>query len=77
MTTELLGKRGLPIVAANIGFLPHPTSHLRCPVMIDAYHALLTPDIAESSHEHLDSMLRKRGLVFATVHCAPSSARVS
>ena len=32
--------------------------------MIDTYHALLTPEIAESSHAHLDSMLRKRGLVF-------------
>jgi hypothetical protein len=32
--------------------------------MIDAYHALLTPDIAEASHEHLESILRKKGLVF-------------
>ena len=32
--------------------------------MIDAYHALLTPDIAEASHAHLEAMLRKRGLVF-------------
>ena len=32
--------------------------------MIEAYHALLTPDIAEASHAHLETMLRKRGLVF-------------
>ena len=32
--------------------------------MIDAYHALLTPDLAEASHAHLDNVLRKRGLVF-------------
>ena len=32
--------------------------------MIDAYHALLTPEMAEASHEHLDHVLRQRGLVF-------------
>ena len=32
--------------------------------MIDAYHALLTPDVAEASHEHLEATLRKKGLVF-------------
>ena len=32
--------------------------------MLDAYHALLTPEIAEASHAHLDQVLRKRGLVF-------------
>jgi hypothetical protein len=32
--------------------------------MIDAYHALLTPDIAEASNDHLESILRKKGLVF-------------
>jgi hypothetical protein len=32
--------------------------------MVEAYHALLTPEIAEASHEHLERMLRKRGLVF-------------
>ena len=32
--------------------------------MIDAYHALLTPEIAEASHAHLDRVLRNRGLVF-------------
>ena len=32
--------------------------------MIDSYHALLTPEIAEASHAHLDQVLRKRGLVF-------------
>ncbi len=32
--------------------------------MFDAYHALLTPDIAEASHAHLEGVLRKRGLVF-------------
>lgn len=32
--------------------------------MIEFYHALLTPDIAEASHEHLEGVLRKRGLVF-------------
>jgi hypothetical protein len=32
--------------------------------MIDAYHALLTPDVAEASDAHLDGALRKRGLVF-------------
>jgi len=32
--------------------------------MIDAYHGLLTPDVAEASHAHLDNVLRKRGLVF-------------
>ena len=32
--------------------------------MIDAHHALLTPDIAEASHAHLDRVLRNRGLVF-------------
>ncbi|HEX6316555.1 MAG TPA: hypothetical protein VFZ73_16905 [Gemmatimonadaceae bacterium] len=32
--------------------------------MIDAYHALLTPEIAEASHEHLEAVLRKKGLVF-------------
>ena len=32
--------------------------------MFDAYHSLLTPEIAEASHGHLESMLRQRGLVF-------------
>lgn len=32
--------------------------------MIDAYHALLTPEIAGASHEHLESALRRKGLVF-------------
>jgi len=32
--------------------------------MIDAYHAILTPDVAEASHAHLDGVLRTRGLVF-------------
>lgn len=32
--------------------------------MIERYHDLLTAGIAESSHTHLESMLRKRGLVF-------------
>jgi len=32
--------------------------------MVESYHALLTPEIAESSHEHLERMLTKRGLVF-------------
>lgn len=32
--------------------------------MIEAYHALLTPEIAEASHEHLDRALRRTGLVF-------------
>jgi hypothetical protein len=32
--------------------------------MIDAYHDLLTPDVAEASHAHLEGVLRKRGLVF-------------
>lgn len=32
--------------------------------MVDAYHALLTPDVAEASHALLDNVLRKRGLVF-------------
>src|SRR5688572_19598250 len=32
--------------------------------MIDSYHSLLTPEIAESSHAHLEGVLRKRGLVF-------------
>ena len=32
--------------------------------MIEAYHALLTPEIAEASHGHLEGVLRKRGLVF-------------
>lgn len=32
--------------------------------MIDAFHALLTPDLAEASHAHLDGVLRERGLVF-------------
>jgi hypothetical protein len=33
-------------------------------MMIDAYHALLTPDIAQASHAHLESALRRKGLVF-------------
>jgi hypothetical protein len=32
--------------------------------MIESYHALLTPDVAEASHAHLEGVLRKRGLVF-------------
>jgi hypothetical protein len=32
--------------------------------VFDAYHALLTPDIAEATHAHLDRVLRARGLVF-------------
>ena len=32
--------------------------------MLEAYHALLTPEIAEASHAHLDHVLRNRGLVF-------------
>jgi len=32
--------------------------------MLQAYHELLTPDIAEASHEHLEGVLRRRGLVF-------------
>ena len=32
--------------------------------MVDAYHALLTPEVAEASHEHLEAVLRKNGLVF-------------
>jgi hypothetical protein len=32
--------------------------------MIEAYHSLLTEDVAQASHEHLDGSLRKRGLVF-------------
>lgn len=32
--------------------------------MLEAYHDLLTPDVAEASHAHLDNVLRKRGLVF-------------
>ena len=32
--------------------------------MIESYHALLTPELAEASHEHLETVLRSRGLVF-------------
>ena len=32
--------------------------------MFEAYHSLLTPEIAEASHEHLEGVLRKRGLIF-------------
>lgn len=32
--------------------------------MIEHYHALLTPEVAEASHDHLDGLLRKKGLVF-------------
>jgi hypothetical protein len=32
--------------------------------MIDAYHALLTLEIAEASHAHLEAVLRQKGLVF-------------
>ena len=32
--------------------------------MVESYHSLLTPEIAEASHYHLESILRKRGLVF-------------
>jgi hypothetical protein len=32
--------------------------------MIEAYHSVLTPEIAEASHAHLDRVLRNRGLVF-------------
>ena len=42
---------------------PCPTPYAPCPV-IDSFHALLTPDIAESSSEHLEGVLRQRGLVF-------------
>jgi hypothetical protein len=33
-------------------------------MMIEAYHALLTEEVAGASHEYLDNVLRKRGLVF-------------
>jgi hypothetical protein len=32
--------------------------------MIESYHTLLTPDVAEASHAHLEGVLRQRGLVF-------------
>jgi hypothetical protein len=32
--------------------------------MIETYHELLTPDVAEASHAQLESTLRKNGLVF-------------
>lgn len=32
--------------------------------MHNAYHELLTPDIAEASHAHLESALQRKGLVF-------------
>jgi hypothetical protein len=32
--------------------------------MIEAYHELLTEEVAEASHEHLDRALRRKGLVF-------------
>ena len=32
--------------------------------MLESYHALLTPDVAEASHAHLDRILRSKGLVF-------------
>ena len=32
--------------------------------MIETYNALLTSDVAEASHAHLEGVLRKRGLVF-------------
>lgn len=32
--------------------------------MIEAYHSLLTPEIAEASHEHLEATLPRKGLVF-------------
>lgn len=32
--------------------------------MINAWHDLLTPDLAGASHAHLDGILRRRGLVF-------------
>lgn len=31
---------------------------------LDAWHALLTPEVAEASHEHLEGTLRQKGLVF-------------
>ena len=32
--------------------------------MIETYHSLLTPEIAEESNNHLETILRTRGLVF-------------
>ena len=32
--------------------------------MIESYHDLLTPDLSEASHAHLEGVLRERGLVF-------------
>lgn len=32
--------------------------------MVETYHSLLTPEIAEASNNHLETILRKRGLVF-------------
>ena len=44
---------------------PYPIPHAPYPVgMIEAYHGLLTPEIAEASHAHLEGVLRKKGLVF-------------
>ena len=43
-----------------ISILPSP---IRFP-MFQAYHDLLTPDVAEASHAHLEGVLRARGLVF-------------
>jgi hypothetical protein len=32
--------------------------------VVNAYHDLLTPEVAEASHAHLEGVLRQRGLVF-------------
>src|SRR5688572_9469858 len=40
--------------------IPHPTSGQ----MVETYHSLLTPEIAEASNEHLEAILRRNGLVF-------------
>lgn len=32
--------------------------------MVEFYHSLLTPEIAEASHAHLEGVLRQKGLVF-------------
>ena len=32
--------------------------------LIDRYHALLTPDVAEETHAHIESALTRRGLIF-------------
>src|SRR6185503_16560377 len=55
------GARGK--LAASTPHTPYPIPHTPWPV-IDAYHALLTPEIAEASNSHLESILRKKSLVF-------------